>query len=73
MLLTGCDRAAPPVVKKEIPASLTTCAKPKPYPPAAVSSQADMADMLTDTYGAWEDCAGKLSRLPEVMRKACGG
>jgi len=70
--LTGCANARPVIdCAIDLPTGLTTCKAPQPYPDPATATQADAAVALVDTEAAWEDCAGKLKKIPGVLA-ACG-
>lgn len=68
MLLAGCASARPQVqCDTNLPAGLTTCSSPQPYPDPATATQADVAAALVDTETAWEDCSGKLKKIPGIL------
>lgn len=71
MPLASCanGREAQPVINcvTTLPQGLTTCDAPKPYPDPATATQADVAGALVDTEAAWEDCSGKLKKIPGIL------
>jgi hypothetical protein len=56
--MTACASVSPAA----LPASLTTCRAPAPYP--AEPGIADLVEALNDTYLAWEECHATV----EMMR-----